>query len=96
MGKMGFLQTWIRWIDKIISSAQISILINGGPCGFFPVSRGLRQGDALSPFLFALVEDTLSRGLTYLKEQNKIKPMLRVKDMYSPTHLLFADDILIF
>ncbi|XP_026399476.1 uncharacterized protein LOC113295352 [Papaver somniferum] len=54
--KFSFSANWCDWLHKIFKSARISLLINGGPCGFFPVSRGLSQGEPLSPILFVLME----------------------------------------
>ena len=49
MEKMGFDRKWISWIKWCTSIATFSVLVNGSPTGFFRSSRGLRQGDPLSP-----------------------------------------------
>ncbi|XP_038996102.1 uncharacterized protein LOC120120551 [Hibiscus syriacus] len=41
--KCGFREKWCMWIYKCISSAKISILVNGAPMEAFSISRGLRQ-----------------------------------------------------
>ncbi|OMO92976.1 reverse transcriptase [Corchorus capsularis] len=60
MRKMGFGETWIKWIMRCVSTPSISILINGSVGRNFSTSRGLRQGCPLSPFLFNLIEEAFS------------------------------------
>ncbi|XP_026410979.1 uncharacterized protein LOC113306234 [Papaver somniferum] len=91
----GFSDSWCMWVLNILSSARISVMINGCPEGYFSITRGLRQGDPLSPLIFVLIEDVLSRNISKLFANNSMNVMVSKKGV-APTHLLFADDILIF
>uniref|UniRef100_A0A803P4I9 Reverse transcriptase n=1 Tax=Cannabis sativa TaxID=3483 RepID=A0A803P4I9_CANSA len=61
MRKIAFGEIWRKWIRGCISSTSFTILINGKLRGKFQGSRGLGQGDQLSPFLFTIVTNVLGR-----------------------------------
>lgn len=48
--QMGFGTKWTNCIRFCIGTARFSVLVNGSHEGFFPLHRGLRQGDPLSLF----------------------------------------------
>ena len=96
MEKLGFGRKWIRWIMDCVTTASMSILLNGSPLKPFKMEKGLRQGDPLSPYLFLLVSEALVCLLRKAEERNMIEAMRIGKSNVSLKHLQFADDILIF
>jgi hypothetical protein len=94
--KFGFSENFCDWIRAILHSATISININGTQHGYFKCSRGVRQGDPLSPLLFCIAEDVLSRNLSKLVEQGKLEQMTGTRIYKVPSHDLYVDDIMVF
>ena len=99
MERMGFGSKWIRWIKWCISTASFYVLVNGSSTGFFRSSRGLRQGDPLSPYLFVIGMEALSGMLKRAVEGNFISgcrfPSREGADIVI-SHLLYADDTILF
>ena len=96
MEKLGFGRTWIEWIMECVSSASMSVLLNGSPLRPFKMEKGLRQGDPLSPYLFILVSEALVYTLKKAHDMNFIEAVQIGKAKVSLKHLQFVDDILIF
>lgn len=92
----GFSSRWTNWIKECLSSVSYSVLLNGSPHGFIVPSRGLRQGDPLSPFLFVIGMEILSRLLDKAQSLSLVKGFCLSRAGPPTTYLLYADDLLIF
>lgn len=77
-----------------VTTAQYSVLINGSSRGFFKGKMGIRQGDSLSPYLFVLVMEGLSRLLNQAEQHSEFSFHHRYEDQ-KPNHLMFADDLML-
>uniref|UniRef100_A0A2N9HR00 RRM domain-containing protein n=1 Tax=Fagus sylvatica TaxID=28930 RepID=A0A2N9HR00_FAGSY len=96
MKKMGFHQKWIGLMTECISTVSYSILINGEPHGNIHPSRGLRQGDPLSPYLFLLCAEGLHSLIKKAESNGDIQGVSLCRGGPKITHLFFADDSLLF
>ena len=82
-----------------ISTAKFSILVNGVPAEFFSSSKGLRQGNPLSPYLFVMGMEVLSVLIRRVVEGGFISEckIWRGSGLVANiSHLLFADDTIVF
>ena len=95
IGRLGFSHKWINLVLNCITTANFSIIINGKLKGLFCAQRGLRQGCPLSTYLFLICAESFSNLLMQAERQNLIHG-LWFRQNISITHLLFADDSLIF
>ncbi|XP_070029807.1 uncharacterized protein LOC142170174 [Nicotiana tabacum] len=96
MRKMGFDERFIGMVFGIVSNNWYSILINGQPFGFFKSTRGVKQGNPLSPTLFILAVEALSRGLNSLHLNLYFCGYGMPKWSPKINHLAYADDTIIF
>ncbi|XP_056691836.1 uncharacterized protein [Spinacia oleracea] len=95
LSELGFPMKFVNWVMQCLYSVSYSILINGCPTKPIPAKKGLRQGDPISPYLFALGMEYLSRCLAALAEDTNFSYHPRCKKL-DLTHMMFADDLLMF
>lgn len=83
-----------RSLHNLNFPGAVCVLINGGASNLFVSSRGLHQGCPLSPYLFLLVAEGLSRILIDARCLGRIKG-IGFGDDFNITYLLFVDDVLL-
>ena len=96
MKKMGFSQRWINLIAACTRSVTYLVMLNGQPHGLITLTRGLRQGDSLSPYLSLLVTEGLHALFEQAEGIGDIKGVSLCPAGPKVSHLLFADDVLVF
>lgn len=87
---------WINWIMECVNTIQYTLLINGSLSKSFKPTKGLRQVDPLSPYLFLLFANILSISLLKAESLNRIKEVKMGRNGSTFTHLFFANDSLLF
>eukprot|EP00253_Pinus_taeda_P020531 PITA_20531 len=76
----------------LVTLTNFSILLNGAPSRTFTPSRGLRQGNPLSPFLFVLMMEGLGRAIKRENVEGRIQGIRPTMDGDANTHQQFVDD----
>ncbi|XP_020249244.1 uncharacterized protein LOC109826633 [Asparagus officinalis] len=92
----GFGPKWCLWIHTILSSSKSAVLVNGSPTKFFRCFRGLKQGDPLSPLLFLLVANVLSKLLKCSAQSGDLSELNLKGQLNNIRSIQFADDTIIF
>jgi hypothetical protein len=81
-------------ISGLLATSLTQIMLNGDPGYFIVHQRGLRQGDSLSPMLFILVMDILSRLVQKASKDGHLQPL---SSRQLRNHIsLYADDAVLF
>ncbi|CAH9113824.1 unnamed protein product, partial [Cuscuta epithymum] len=92
----GFSDRWINIVMGCVKTVTYSIPFEDTEIGPIIPSRGLRQGDPLSPYLFILVVEGLSALLRKHESMGCIHGVAVARGAPRISHLLFADDSLLF
>ncbi|KAL9689331.1 hypothetical protein QQ045_009715 [Rhodiola kirilowii] len=86
---------FISWMAMCVQTTNHSIMINGEMIDYFKGKRGVRQGDPLSPFLFTIAMEYLSRMLQRLNKAEVFYFHLKCHRI-KLSHIMFADDLILF
>jgi len=92
----GFPDITIKLIMHCVSSSNFSIFWNGNKLPSFKPTHGFRQGDPHSPCLFILCMEKLSLAINNVVHQRNWEPIRISNSGPKLSHLLFADDVLLF
>ncbi|XP_074315209.1 uncharacterized protein LOC141651393 [Silene latifolia] len=91
----GFPDQFRKWIMGCITNTWFSLKLNGGISGYFQGQSGVRQGDPLSPYLIVLSMEILSKYLRTVCQGKQVSYHPKCSKL-NLTHLIFADDLMIF
>ena len=96
MVKLGFTERWVDIVMGLVTTIQFSVMFNGKRLEEFQPSRGIRQGDPISQYLFLLAAEGLSCLLKSKSESSNLSGLQVATTAPPVSHLLFADNSLLF
>lgn len=94
--RIGFADKWIEWVMACVRSVRFTVRCNGELLEPFHPSRGLRQGDPLSPYLFLFMAEGLAGLLRREVTKGSPTPLKIARNSPGISNLLFTDDSLLF
>ena len=92
----GFRESMISLIMSCVSTSTTALLFNGSKLDSFQPSRGIRQGDPISPYLFLLCMEFLGAQITSMCEDKMWDKVRASRSGPSFSHVFFADDLMLF
>lgn len=90
-----FPSIFIKWVMECITTTSYHVIVNGQSTGSFKGNKGLRQGDPISPLLFVLGMEYLSRSLEFYTKKRGFEYHPNCRKLRL-AHLMFADDLILF
>lgn len=94
MRKKGFGLKWCTWILILLRTANTRVIVNGVPGRSFIHAKGLRQGDPVSPLLFVIAMDVLSRIMIKAESLGVVSSFTGITAHQSVS--IYADDVALF
>ncbi|CAL1368079.1 unnamed protein product [Linum trigynum] len=96
MVALGFCEKWMIWIKSCVTTVHFSILLNDAQYGYFQPHRGIRQGDPLSPLLFAIYTEAFAAKISQEVASSALHDLRIHRSAPSLSHLIFADNSYLF
>ena len=94
--RFGFSERFVDLVKRTLNNNWFIVIVSGKQSSFFKSSRGLKQGDPLSPSLFILAQEVFSRGILHLFSQGLCQRYATCGKGLAPSHLFFTNDALLF
>ncbi|KAL9664909.1 hypothetical protein QQ045_020318 [Rhodiola kirilowii] len=94
--RMGFAGVWVDRVMKCVSTVSYQVRVNDNISSVIIPSRGLRQGDPISPYLFLFCTELLNAKLQLGISRKLISGIKICKKAPVVSHLFFADDLIFF
>lgn len=94
--RLGFTEQWVHLVMTYVTTVTYSLLVYSSPCVYLTPSRGLRQRDLLSPYLFILCVQGFSSFLSQVERIERLQGVSICRGAPPITHLLFVDDCYLF
>ena len=91
MLKLGFAPNWVKMIMTCVNTVRYRVCVNYEESELISPSRGLRQGDPLSPYLFLLCAEGLTGLLAKAEEREELIGVKVCRAAPAISNLLFAD-----